>query len=159
MFANDPCHMAPRRDNRSSGSEPARTANVIARMIRQNPTITAQMVADRLSYSEPKALRYQLNRIGYRNFSQFRTAVLEGAYVPPVGVAEEATAETAEPLHPLPLDLPLALRITAAGEPLFGTPLARRPIRPQSTPTPSGGPDGALGPSPSSGAENPTTPT
>lgn len=93
-------------------------------MLRQDPTITAQMIADRLSYSEPKALRYQLNRIGFRNFSEFRNAVLSGEYLPaPQATAAEEPQPTTETVRsPLPLGLPVALRITTAGEPLFADP-------------------------------------
>ena len=84
--------------------------------------MTAQMVADRLSYSEPKALRYQLNRVGFRNFTEFRNAVLSGAYLPQASVAEDTTPSARPHADPALLALPLAVRITAAGEPLFGEP-------------------------------------
>lgn len=99
--------------------EASRMADAIARLLREDPTVTAQAVADKLSYSEPKALRYQLNRIGFKNFSEFRSAVLSGAYVPSSAAAEEELAAPHD-MGTLPLAIPVATRITTAGQPLFG---------------------------------------
>lgn len=91
------------------------TVDDIARLIRHNPSIRAQEAADALGYSEPKALRYWLNKGGFRNFTEFRSRVLSGDYVP-VAVAAEAVLPWPAP----PGRLPVAIRITAAGEPRFG---------------------------------------
>lgn len=87
----------------------------LARLIRHNPGIRAQEAADALGYSEPKALRYWLNKAGFRNFTDFRNRVLSGEYLP--------APSAAEPVRPWPSPpgrLPIAVRITAAGEPRFG---------------------------------------
>lgn len=91
------------------------TVDAIARLIRAHPAIRAQEAADALGYSEPKALRYWLNKEGYRNFTEFRARVLAGEYVPPVRHA----AETPPAWPATPGRLPLATQITAAGEPRF----------------------------------------
>jgi hypothetical protein len=95
------------------------TVDKVARLIRRRPDIRAQEAAEALGYSEPKALRYWLNKEGFRNFSEFRSRVLSGAYMP-------APLAAADPVQPWPdacaLDLPVALHITAAGEPRFEDP-------------------------------------
>jgi hypothetical protein len=91
------------------------TVDRVARLIRKNPAIRAQEAAEALGYSEPKALRYWLNKEGFRNFSDFRGRVLSGEYVPPPLNAEEQIL--AWPAGDG--GLPVALRITAAGEPRF----------------------------------------
>jgi SOS-response transcriptional repressor LexA len=105
--------MPRKRDARRTVS---RTVDDIARLIRENPSIRAQEVADRLSYSEPKAIRYHLQRAGYQNFTQFKEAVLSGAYVP-----SPMAREDPGPWPRLTVALPLAVRITTAGEPVFGS--------------------------------------
>ncbi|MCL6595321.1 MAG: hypothetical protein K6V73_03825 [Firmicutes bacterium] len=90
------------------------TVERLARLIRKNPAIRAQEAADALGYAEPKALRYWLNKAGFRNFTEFRNRVLAGEYVP-----RPAAAEEHRPWPEMPGRLPLATRITAAGEPRF----------------------------------------
>lgn len=92
-----------------------------ARLIRQNPNIRAQEAAEALGYSEPKALRYHLNKEGFRNFSDFRGRVLSGHYQPPPPSAQEAVA----PWPEVDDGLPVAVRISAAGEPHFDDATAR----------------------------------
>lgn len=95
------------------------TVDRVARLIRANPAIRAQEAAEAMGYSEPKALRYWLNKEGFRNFSDFRRRVLAGEYLPPPVAAADAVLPWPETAGALPL----AVRITAAGEPCFeGTP-------------------------------------
>jgi hypothetical protein len=93
------------------------TVDKIARLIRKNPAIRAQQAAEALGYSEPKALRYWLNKSGFRNFSEFRARVLAGDYLPTPAAARERVM----PWPEAPGRLPLAVRITAAGEPRFAS--------------------------------------
>jgi hypothetical protein len=94
------------------------TVDRVARLIRANPAVRAQEAAEAVGYSEPKALRYWLNKEGFQNFSDFRRRVLSGEYQPPPPAAMEETRPWPEAAAPLPL----AVRITAAGEPHFDLP-------------------------------------
>jgi hypothetical protein len=82
----------------------------IAELIRTDPSITVKELARRLGYAEEKSVYYWINKRGFRGIRPFKRAVLTGQF---------RTASSAREPAPRPGRLPVAERLSAAGDPVF----------------------------------------
>src|SRR5579875_3765824 len=86
----------------------------MARAIMDNPSATGRQLAEALGYSEPKSIYYWLKKDGLSGVRDLRRKVFRGELGDqPFQAREPSPAPEAG-------RLPLAVSLTAAGEPVFG---------------------------------------
>lgn len=84
----------------------------IAWLILEDPFLTANQIARRLGYAEPKTIYYWLGKARYGGLNAFKRAVLEGHFRP-VSAGGAAEAKASYSRH-----IPIVDDFTASGEPV-----------------------------------------
>ncbi|MBX5466233.1 MAG: hypothetical protein K6U14_01890 [Firmicutes bacterium] len=86
--------------------------NHIARLILEDPLLTATQIARRLGYAEEKTVYYWINKAHYSGLTAFKRAVLEGHFRP---IWNQGAAESPAGYR---RPIPIVDEFTARGEPI-----------------------------------------
>ncbi|MCL6451841.1 MAG: S24 family peptidase [Acetobacteraceae bacterium] len=90
----------------------------MARMIRDNPSITVRELATRLGYSEGKSVYYWLEKARFYGLKDFKRAVLTGQFRAAQPQEAEPSLPEAFLLFPA-TEVPLVVQFDSAGNPIY----------------------------------------